>query len=111
MVDVATEGVVAVALEAKHVRDFHYHRLRADPAVGASAFRLAGLGGIRYWARHDLAHIAACLALFGPADVSKSLAGFEVIDTDHLPDRQDLLDQLERETGSPYWQSRQYNSP
>jgi hypothetical protein len=65
----------------------------------ASAFRLAGFGGIRYWARHDLAHIAACLALFGPADVSKSLAGFEVIDTDHLPDCQDLLDQFERETG------------
>ena len=46
----------------------------------ASAFRLAGCGGIRYRARHDLAHIAACLALFGPADVSKSPAGFEVVD-------------------------------
>ena len=110
MVDVATEGVVAVALEAKHVRDFHYHRLWLTQ-LWASAFRLAGFGGIRYWARHNLAHIAACLALFGPADVSKSLAGFEIIDTDHLPDRQDLLDQLERETGSPDWQSRQYNSP
>jgi hypothetical protein len=65
----------------------------------ASAFRQAGFGGIRYWARHDLAHTAACLALFGPADSSKSLAGFEVDATDHLPDRDELLDQLERETG------------
>jgi hypothetical protein len=63
------------------------------------AFRFAGLGGIRYWTRHGLAHIAACLALFSPADVSKSLAGFEVVDTDHLPHRQDLLDQFERGTG------------
>ena len=65
----------------------------------ASAFRQARFGGIRYWARHDLAHTAACLALFGPADPSKSLAGFEVDATDHLPDRHDLLDLLEHETG------------
>jgi hypothetical protein len=65
----------------------------------ASAFRQAGFGGIRYWARHDLAHTAACLALFGPADPGKSLAGFEIDATDHLPDRGDLLELLERETG------------
>lgn len=65
----------------------------------ASSFRQAGFSGIRYWARHDLAHTAACLALFGPGDPSKSLAGFEVEGTDHLPDCRDLLDQLERETG------------
>jgi len=65
----------------------------------ASAFRQAGFAGIRYWARHDLAHAAACLALFGPTDPSKFLAGFEVDATDHLPDRTELLDQLERETG------------
>jgi hypothetical protein len=65
----------------------------------ASAFRQAGFGGIRYWARHDLAHTAACLALFGPSDPSKPPAGFEVDATDHLPDRTELLDQLERETG------------
>ena len=65
----------------------------------AAALRQAGLGGIRYWARHDLAHSNACLALFGAADPGKSLAGFEVEATEHLPDRRDLLDQLERETG------------
>lgn len=65
----------------------------------ASALRQAGFGGIRYWARHDLAHTAACLALFGPADPKKALAGFEVLNTDHLPNRVDLLDELERQTG------------
>ncbi len=65
----------------------------------ASALRQAGFGGIRYWARHDLAHTAGCLALFGVADPKKSLAGFEVFTTDHLPNRVDLLDELEQETG------------
>jgi hypothetical protein len=65
----------------------------------ASTFRQASFGGIRYWARHDLANTAACLALFGRADPGKTLAGFEVEATDHLPDRTELLDQLERETG------------
>ena len=65
----------------------------------ASALRQAGFGGIRYWARHDLAHTAGCLALFGPADPAKSLAGFEVDTTEHLPDRAALLEQLEHETG------------
>lgn len=65
----------------------------------ASALRQAGFGGIRYWARHDLAHTAGCLALFGPAAAKKPLAGFEVVSTDHLPDRADVLDELEQETG------------
>jgi len=65
----------------------------------ASALRQAGFGGIRYWARRDLAHTAGCLALFGSADPSTSLAGFELGSTDHLPDRTALLDQLEQETG------------
>jgi hypothetical protein len=65
----------------------------------ASALNEAGFSGIRYWARHDLAHTAGCLALFGPADPSKRLAGFELDNTDHLPDRTALLDQLEREAG------------
>lgn len=65
----------------------------------ASALNQAGFSGMRYWARHDLAHTGACLALFGPADPSTPPAGFELDSTDHLPDRTELLDQLERETG------------
>jgi hypothetical protein len=65
----------------------------------ASALRQAGFGGIRYWARHDLAHSAGCLALFGPADPKTALAGFEVTNTAHLPTLVDLLDELERGTG------------
>lgn len=33
----------------------------------AAALHTAGLLGVRYWARHDLDHVYACLALFGPA--------------------------------------------
>ncbi|MCV7137103.1 RES family NAD+ phosphorylase [Mycobacterium hodleri] len=65
----------------------------------ASAFRQAGFRGIRYWARHDLAHTAACLALFGPADPTASSVDVDIRAIEHLPDRRDLLDQLERETG------------
>src|SRR6476646_11102851 len=97
VVDVATEGVVAVALEAKHAEIFTTTDYGLTQ-LWASAFRLAGCGGIRYRARHDLAHIAACLTLFGPAEVSKSLAGFEVDDNDHLTARQELIDRIERET-------------
>lgn len=65
----------------------------------ASALSEAGFDGIRYWSRHDLAHTAACLALFGPAGSPKASAGHKHFSTDHLRDRLDLLDDLERETG------------
>jgi hypothetical protein len=65
----------------------------------ASAFWQAGFGGIRYWARHDLAHTAGCLALFGLAGASTPPAGFEVVSTEHLPNHTALLEQLEHETG------------
>ena len=65
----------------------------------ASAFNKAGFDGIRYWARHDLAHTAACLAVFGPAGSPKAASGYDHFSTGHLPDRPDLLDELERETG------------
>lgn len=65
----------------------------------AAALHRAGFAGIRYWARHDLAHTAACLALFGPAgDVCDT--ALSVVGTEHLPDRRDLLFDLETETGS-----------
>jgi hypothetical protein len=65
----------------------------------ASAFRQAGFGGIRHWARHDLSHTAGCLALFSLAGSPESAAGFGVDTTDHLPDRAALLEQLAQETG------------
>jgi len=33
----------------------------------AAAFDAAGYRGVRYWARHDLEHVRACIALFGDA--------------------------------------------
>jgi hypothetical protein len=71
----------------------------ARTQLWAGALSRAGFGGIRYWARHDLAHTAACLALFGPADPGAATAEFAVVAADHLPTRTDLLDQLEQETG------------
>ena len=68
----------------------------------ASALNKAGFGGIRYWARHDLAHRAACLALFGPAGSPESpdaSAGLDTLSTDHLPDRTDLLEVLQQDSG------------
>jgi hypothetical protein len=65
----------------------------------AAALRQAGFSGIRYWARHDLAHAAACLALFGPAGAAAADTGLEIISTKHLPDRPELLSALENETG------------
>ena len=69
----------------------------AQTQLWASAFNKAGFDGIRYWARHDLSHTAACLALFGPAGAPKT--GYDRFTTDHLPDRTDLLDELERDAG------------
>lgn len=65
----------------------------------ASALHQAGFGGIRYWARHDLAHTAACLALFGSADPREPLPGLETETTENLLSRGDLLAHIERESG------------
>lgn len=63
----------------------------------AAALRRAGFHGIRYWARHDLAHTGACLALFGPAGATA--AGFDTVDSRPLSDRPDLLAALDSDTG------------
>jgi hypothetical protein len=65
----------------------------------STALHQAGFGGIRYWARHDLAHTAACLALFGPAGAAADVPGLATTNTDHLPNRGDLLSALENQTG------------
>jgi hypothetical protein len=65
----------------------------------ASALHAAGYAGIRYWARHDLAHDAACLALFGSAGAPGASAGLDTISVEHLPDRPELLEALAQETG------------
>ena len=66
----------------------------------AAALHRVGFGGIRYWARHDLAHHAACLALFGPAGQQQTESGIgETVRTEHLAGRRDLLSRWETETG------------
>ena len=67
--------------------------------------RAAGFGGIRYRARHDLAHTHACFALFDaagarPTDGTTTAAAvYSVIATSTLTDRADLIQQLQQDTG------------
>lgn len=59
----------------------------------ATALRRAGFDGIRYWARHDLEHTAACLALFAEAGAPRE-GGREPLEspvTEHLAARPDLV--------------------
>ncbi|MDV8006980.1 RES family NAD+ phosphorylase [Rhodococcus sp. IEGM 1318] len=69
----------------------------------AEAFRSAGFDGIRYWARHEMSHTDACLALFAEGgDRTHSTArpsDYAVTTADALADRDDLWTALERETG------------
>ena len=69
----------------------------------ASALRSAGYAGIRYWARHDLAHTHACLALFDAAGAQTSSSdtpgSYTVTETNSLSERPDLIDALQRDTG------------
>ncbi|MEB3069306.1 RES family NAD+ phosphorylase [[Mycobacterium] vasticus] len=65
----------------------------------ATALHQAGFDGVRYWARHDLAHTAACLAVFGPTGAATDGCPLDTAQTDYLPDRPDLLSTFESETG------------
>ncbi|RBY96346.1 RES domain-containing protein [Blastococcus sp. TF02-8] len=67
----------------------------------AAALRAAGYEGVRYWARHDLVHEHACVALFDRSGDQGAVgrARYDVTSTVHLPRRRDLLDRLTAETG------------
>ncbi|WP_247596036.1 MULTISPECIES: RES family NAD+ phosphorylase [unclassified Rhodococcus (in: high G+C Gram-positive bacteria)] len=69
----------------------------------ASALRSAGFTGIRYWARHDLAHTHACLALFDTAgthtSANKDPHSYAISTTATLSERPDLIDALQHDTG------------
>ncbi|MCQ4122783.1 RES family NAD+ phosphorylase [Rhodococcus tibetensis] len=69
----------------------------------AQALRAAGFDGIRYWARHEMTHVDACLALFAPSgDQTSTVAipsDFTVLGTQALPDRPDLWDSLQEKAG------------
>ncbi|MEU5844384.1 RES family NAD+ phosphorylase [Rhodococcus sp. NPDC047139] len=69
----------------------------------AQALRDAGFDGIRYWARHDLRHVHACLAVFAASGDRTGTVleptDFTVLGTENLLDRPDLWDALEDETG------------
>ncbi len=67
----------------------------------AAALREAGHAGVRYWARHDLSHTHACIALFDDAGdrTSSGTGDYLVTRTDKLADRGDLFEQLRETSG------------
>lgn len=69
----------------------------------ASALHSAGFSGVRYWARHDLRHGHACVALFDTAgDHTPSARGggdYQVAGTASVVHRTDLTGRLEAEAG------------
>lgn len=64
----------------------------------ASALHAAGYDGIRYWARHEVARSAACIALFA-AGGGRPSAEYTVQSTHSLADRPELWNDLHRQTG------------
>lgn len=69
----------------------------------ASELHGAGFDGIRYWARHDLRHDHACLAIFDTAgDHSAAVTAdrhYRVASTESVAKRTDLVARLQTETG------------
>lgn len=69
----------------------------------ACAVRDAGFDGIRYWARHEMTHADACVALFAPSGDRTSAptapTEFTVLGSDELADRSDLWDALRQAAG------------
>ncbi len=69
----------------------------------AQALHAAGFDGIRYWARHDLTHTHACIAVFDSAgDQTNShtlTSEYVVQSSDRLLDRGDLLAEMEQSAG------------
>jgi hypothetical protein len=69
----------------------------------AKALHEAGFDGIRYWARHDLKHVDACIAVFAASGdqtgTDEEPSDFAVLGTENLLDRPDLWEALEEEAG------------
>lgn len=64
----------------------------------ASALHAAGYDGVRYWARHEVARSAACVALFAAGGQGPS-AEYAVHATHSLADRPELWNELNLQTG------------
>lgn len=75
----------------------------------AAALSAAGFAGIRYWARHDLRHDQACLALFSTAGVADWAAPDRAAVS--LLEEPTLLAELEARTGSLSYRSHPTDPP
>lgn len=65
----------------------------------AASLLAAGFAGVRYWARHDLAHDHRAVAIFDAAGVPADPSGRSVRSTEALVDRTDLMERWQKETG------------
>lgn len=68
----------------------------------AAALREAGYAGVRYWARHDLTHTHACVALFdagGDRTDAPGTGDYTVVRTDKLADRGEVFEELRKRSG------------
>ncbi|WP_249353528.1 RES family NAD+ phosphorylase [Rhodococcus sp. Q] len=69
----------------------------------AQALREAEFDGIRYWARHEMAHVEACFAVFAPrGDRTRTMTAhtdYTVLSKDALADRPDLWESLRETAG------------
>lgn len=65
----------------------------------AASLRAAGFAGVRYWARHDLAHDHRAVAIFDAAGARADPSGHGIRSTEALVDRTDLLERWQEETG------------
>ncbi|MFE3289146.1 RES family NAD+ phosphorylase [Rhodococcus sp. NPDC059234] len=86
-----------VTAEIFTTADYHLTQL------WAAALNAAGYDGVRYWARHDLTHDRACVALFddgGDRTHSRAAASdYLVARTDKLAARGGLFDELRATSG------------
>ena len=97
LADLTSNAATQFGVTAEIFTTGNYQRTQ----LWAAALRAAGYDGIRYWARHDLAHTHGCIALFDTAGEHTGATphDFTVTTTSPLTDRADLTTALRQDTG------------
>ena len=97
LADLTSNAATQFGVTAEIFTTGNYQRTQ----LWAVALRAAGYDGIRYWARHDLAHTHGCIALFDTAGEHTGATphDFTVTTTSPLTDRADLTTALRQDTG------------
>ncbi|TQF68469.1 RES domain-containing protein [Rhodococcus spelaei] len=97
--DLTSNLAVQFGVTAEIFTTVDYHLTQ----LWAAALDAAGYDGVRYWARHDLTHDHACVALFdGGGDRTRSTTSssdYVVARTDKLSARGDVFEELRVTSG------------